>query len=213
MTSEYYIGSASTGNIYSRFTSHLLSLNGSKLVKIAVKKYDLSNFAFLLIDRILEKVNKENNKMLFQLENFYLQSLLPSYNILTKAGGTFCYNYPKSTKLKMKASCNLERQLKIAKLIKGKNINSKIIKNTINTRQKAYLKSRNKLIISEQVQLNMKKKSKPIILYNLDKTVFGKYDSIAKAAKFVNCSVKTIYKALKSENKILKKKYIVKLKI
>ena len=113
----------------------------------------------------------------------------------------------------MKASCNLERQLKIAKLIKGKNINSKIIKNTINTRQKAYLKSRNKLIISEQVQLDMKKKSKPIILYNLDKTVFGKYDSIAKAAKFVNCSVKTIYKALKSENKILKKKYIVKLKI
>jgi hypothetical protein len=57
----------------------------------------------------------------------------------------------------------------------------------------------------------MKKKSKAIILYNLDRTVYGEFPSISEAAKTVGCGIKTISRALKTEKKILKKRFIVKL--
>ena len=56
----------------------------------------------------------------------------------------------------------------------------------------------------------MKKRSKSIILYNLDYTVFGEYPSIVEAAKYINCSEKTITRALNTEKKILKRRFIVK---
>lgn len=56
----------------------------------------------------------------------------------------------------------------------------------------------------------MKKKSKPIILFNLDFTVFGEYYSITDATKAINCNVKTIRRALVTEKKLLKRRFIVK---
>jgi len=56
----------------------------------------------------------------------------------------------------------------------------------------------------------MKKNSKAIIIYNLDYTVYGKYPSIIEAAKSLNCSEKTIRRALKTESKLLKRHWIVK---
>jgi hypothetical protein len=55
----------------------------------------------------------------------------------------------------------------------------------------------------------MKKRSKPIKLFNLDFTVFGEYDSITDAAKSINCNIKTIRRALKTEKKLLKRRFIV----
>jgi DeoR/GlpR family transcriptional regulator of sugar metabolism len=52
----------------------------------------------------------------------------------------------------------------------------------------------------------MKKNSKPIIIYNLDKTVYGEFASIAEAAKSINCSEKTIRRALKTDKKFLKRR-------
>ncbi len=56
----------------------------------------------------------------------------------------------------------------------------------------------------------MKKNSKPIILYNLNHTVFGEYPSIVEAAKSINCGEKTIKRALKTEKKLLIRRFIVK---
>lgn len=55
----------------------------------------------------------------------------------------------------------------------------------------------------------MKKRSKAIILYNLDRTVYGYFNSITEAANIINCGDKTIRRALKTDKKILKGKYIV----
>ena len=52
----------------------------------------------------------------------------------------------------------------------------------------------------------MKKNSKAIIIYNLDYTVYGKYPSIIEAAKSLNCSEKTIRRALNTKKKILKRR-------
>jgi group I intron endonuclease len=206
ITLDYYIGSASTNKFYARFSNHLLNLNGSKIVKFAVKKYKLSEFAFLVLELFPEVVNKENNKNLLDLEDFYLKSLLPNYNILTEAGSSFGYKHTEITRLKMKTNYSLERRIKIGNLNKSKNLSKETIFYKI--REKA-LKRINP-IYSDQAIKNMNKNSKAILLYNLDYTVYGKYSSISDGAKAIGCNIKTIAKALKTKKKLLKRRWIVK---
>nr|YP_010470485.1 GIY-YIG endonuclease [Inonotus hispidus]UVF37973.1 GIY-YIG endonuclease [Inonotus hispidus] len=77
-------------------------------------------------------------------------------------------------------------------------------------REKALSRDRTKINFSEKSILNMKKKSKPLILFNLDFTIFGEYNSITEAAKAINCNIKTIRRALTTDKKILKRRFIVK---
>jgi group I intron endonuclease len=207
ITGDYYIGSASTNKFFSRFSNHLLYFRGSKIIKLAVRKYKLHNFAFLILELFPEKVNKENNKNLLNMEDLYLKSLLPNYNILTEAGSSFGYKHTELSRIKMKNNFSLKRRDFITNLNKSKNFSSEIIEKM---RKRALIK--NKINYSLEALLNMKKNSKPIILYNLNNTVFGEYLSIIEAAKDINCSPRTINRALKTEKKILKRRFIVKYK-
>ena len=54
---------------------------------------------------------------------------------------------------------------------------------------------------SEEALFNMKKRSKGLLALNLDSTVYGKYFSIKKAARSLQCSIKTISRTLKTEKK------------
>jgi len=92
-TKDYYIGSASTGRFYARFCNHVIYFRGSKIVKLAIKKYDLKNFAFVVLDLYPNIVTKENNHELLHLEDKYLKLLVPNYNILTEAGSSFGYKH------------------------------------------------------------------------------------------------------------------------
>ncbi len=205
ITGDYYVGSASTNRLYSRFSNHLLYFRGSKILKHAVKKYSISNFAFLILELFQEIVNKENNKKLLDVEDFYLKSLLPNYNILTEAGSSFGYKHTELNRIKMKTNYSSEQRELIGGLNKGKNL-SKITKEKM--REKALI--RKKIPFSVKALLNLKKNSKAIILYNLDRTVFGEYSSIVEAARSINCVAKTIRRALNTEKKILKRRFIVK---
>jgi hypothetical protein len=40
--------------------------------------------------------------------------------------------------------------------------------------------------------------------------VYGKYPSIVETAKNLNCSVKTVWRSLRSPTKLLKRRWIVK---
>jgi group I intron endonuclease len=205
ITGDYYIGSASTNRFYARFSNHLLYLKGSKILKNAVKKYKISNFAFLILELFDEVVTKENNKKLLDMEDFYLKSLLPNYNILTEAGSTFGYKHTELNRIKMKNNYSLERRERIGNLNKNKELSE-------STKEKMRSKAltREKIIYSNEALLNMKKSSKPIMLYNLDYTTFGEYPSIVEAARSIFCSEKTIRRALSSKSKMLKKRFIVK---
>jgi group I intron endonuclease len=207
ITGDYYIGSASTNRFYARFSNHLLYFRGSKIIKHAVKKYGLSNFAFLILELFPFIVNKENNKNLLNMEDYYLKSLLPNYNILTEAGSSFGYKHTEIDRIKMKLNYSIERRERIGKLNRNKKLSLETIEKI---RDKAL--SKNKIFYSDEALLNMKKKSKPVILYNLNNTVFGEYPSIVEAAKSINCDSKTIKRALKTEKKILKRRFIVKYK-
>lgn len=205
VTLDYYVGSASTNRLYARFSNHLLYFKGSKVVKHAVKKYKLPSFAFIVLELFPEILNKENNKGLIDREDFYLKFLLPNYNILTEAGNTFGYKHTSVDRLKMKNNYSIVRRNAIGNLNKGKKLSLETIEKM---RQAALNKS--KPVLSEKAKLNLKKRCKPIVIYNLDKTVYGCYSSIIDASNSVGCNEKTIKRALLTEKKILKRRYIVK---
>lgn len=198
-TLSYYIGSASTGRINSRFTSHLIYFNGSKMVKNSVKKYGVHNFVFIILELFPEIVNQENNKQLLNLEDFYLKSLLPDYNILTEAGNSFGYKHTEITRIKMKTNYSEERRQQIGSLNKGKNLSPETIENM----RESALK-RDNINYTEQSILNMKKNSKAIIVKELNNIIYGEFNSIVDTAKALNCSTKTIQRTLKSPSQILK---------
>ena len=201
ITLDYYIGSASTGKFYTRFYRLLINLTGSKIVKLAVKKYGIDNFAFLVLELFPEKVNVENNKNLLDLEDFYLKSLLPNYNILTEAGSSFGYKHTDITRIKMRASYSDECRESIGNLNRGKNFSEETKNKMINS---ALSRVRT---FSEKALSNMRKKSKPIILYNInDNTVYGEFYSITEAAAQLNCNEKTIRRSLQTNKKILLKR-------
>lgn len=196
VTLDYYIGSASTDRIHIRFTNHLINFTGSKMVKLAVRKYGLDNFAFIVLEVFPVKINAENNKQLLDLEDFYLKSLLPNYNILTEAGSSFGYKHTEIDRIKMKAIYSNKRREAIGSLNRGKILSEET--------------SRSPRKFSEEVLANMKKKSVGIKLHNLSNNVlYGEYSSITEAAKSISCDVKTITRALNTEKKNLLKRWKV----
>lgn len=201
ITLDYYIGSASTGKFHARFSNHLFNFHGSKVVKNAVKKHGISCFAFIVLELFPEIVNKENNKKLLDLEDFYLKSLLPNYNILTEAGSSFGYKHNEITRLNMKTSYSEECIIATDNLNRGK----RFFPSTIETMKQSAL-NRIKPIYSPEGIQNMQKNYKSLLVYNMDYTVYGEFYSIAEASKSLSCSQKTIYRALQTPKKILRRR-------
>lgn len=200
ITLDFYIGSAATNKFYARFSNHLFNFNGSKIVKLAVKKYSISEFAFIVLEIFPEVVTKENNKKLLDLEDYYLKSLLPNYNILTEAGSSFGYKHTELTRIKMRNNYSEARRLQIGSLNKGKILS----RETIEKIRSAL--NRGNIYISPEARENMKKSSKKLRVYNLDRTVYGEFPSIVETAKSLSCSEKTIRRTLKTEKRILKRR-------
>lgn len=219
ITLDYYIGSASTGRFHSRFVNHLFYLNGSKVIKNAVRKYNINSFAFIILELFEEKVTRENNKKLMDLEDFYLKSLLPNYNILLEAGSSFGYKHSEVTRLKMVTNYSEERRLAIGNLKfslefpsrKTKARNKTFTNETIEAMKQAVAGeayyaalAKNRSAESRKLSIesinNLKKNSKAIIIYNVNGTVYGKFKSITEAAKSIGSSIKTIQRALKNKN-------------
>lgn len=185
VTKDYYIGSASSDKFYARLSNHLIYFRGSKVLKAAVNKYGLENFAFLILNLYPKNITKENNKELIDLEDIYLKTYLPNYNILTEAGSSFGYKHTDIDRIKIYNNENTKEEIGL--------LNKKLLlKKALN--KKSILVSKTKLSYI-----------RPIILYNLDRTVFGKYSTIIKAAEAINSSVKTLSRALNTKKKLVKR--------
>lgn len=207
ITKDYYIGSAATNRFNARFSNHLIYFRGSKIVKLAVKKYDIKNFAFIILELYPNIVTKENNKELLNLEDKYLKLLLPNYNILTEAGSSFGYKHTEVDRQKMKDFYGQARRDMIGSLNRDKKLSSETI-------EKIREKALNRPPMSVAGGSETKKKciahTRPVVLYNLNGTVYGEYFTILDASKSINCDEKTIRRALKTEKKLVKKQWIVK---
>jgi group I intron endonuclease len=175
----------------------------SKIVKLAVKKYKLENFAFIILEIYPNIVTKENNKELMDLEDKYLKLLLPNYNILTEAGSSFGYKHTDVDRLKMKDIYSDARREMIGKLNRGKNLSEVTI-------EKIRASALKRAPMPEETKAKCITNTRPVFLYNLNGTIYGKYKTIIEAAKAINCSQKTIRRSLKTEKKLVKKQWIVK---
>jgi group I intron endonuclease len=202
-TKDYYIGSASTNRFYARFSNHVIYFRGSKIVKLAIKKYKLENFSFLILELYHNVVTKENNKELIYLEDKYLKLLLPNYNLLTEAGSSFGYKHTELDRQKMKDVYSQERRERIGNLNKGKKL-------SLETIEKIREKALTRPPMSYETKQGSIKHTRPVILYNINGTVYGEYTNIIEAAKVIDCNEKTIRRALKTEEKLVKKQLIVK---
>jgi group I intron endonuclease len=197
ITGDYYIGSASTNRFFSRFSKHLVSFLGSKVVKNAVKKYGIENFAFIILELYPKPVNIHTNRELLDLEDSYLSLLTPTYNILTEAGSSFGYKHSELDRQKMKENYSEERRNKIGNLNKGKKFSAETI-------ERMRIAALNRSPMPEETRKKLSK-GKSITIYNLNDTIFGQYDSILAAAEALNCGEKTIRRALKTESKLIKR--------
>ena len=198
ITKDYYIGSASTNRFYARFSNHVIYFRGSKIVKSAVKKYELKNFAFIVLELYPNVVTKENNKELLDLEDKYLKLLLPNYNILTEAGSSFGYKHTEVDRIKMKDVYSDARKERIGSLNRGQKLSPETI-------EKMREKALNRPPMSNETKKKCISNTRPIVLYNLNGTVYGKYFTILEAAKSINCGEKTIRRALKTEKRLVKR--------
>lgn len=198
ITKDYYIGSAATNRFYARFCNHLIYFRGSKVVKLAVKKYELNNFAFIILELYPNIVTKENNKELLDLEDKYLKLLLPNYNILTEAGSSFGYKHTEVDRKKMKDIYTDARREMVGSLNRGKKFSPETI-------EKMREKALNRSLMSDETKIKCIAHTRPVVLYNLNGTVYGEYSTILDAAKSINCSEKTIRRALKTEKGLVKR--------
>ena len=200
ITKDYYIGSAATNRFYARFSNHLIYFRGSKIVKSAVKKYKLNNFAFIILELYPDIVTKENNKELLDLEDRYLKLLLPNYNILTEAGSSFGYKHTEVDRQKMKDIYTDARREMVGSLNRGKKLSPETI-------EKMREKALNRSPMLDEIKKKCIAHTRPVVLYNLNGTVYGEYSTILDAANSINCGDQ---KSIKNKKGLVKRQWIVK---
>lgn len=113
---KFYIGSAITGNLYSRFHKHLFSLVGSKVLASAVRKYGLAEFAFLVLETVPQNI------LLLSREDYYIETLKPEYNIAKLATNATGWKHTEESLQKMRENYSDERRKTIGGLNKGKTL-------------------------------------------------------------------------------------------
>lgn len=194
-----YVGSAITGQMPMRFHRHLYGLNGSKLVAAAVLKYGLENFAFVVADTIPFVVTQEANQALLDLEDHYLQLLLPEYNIAEVAGNTFGVQHTTETKALMRVNYSSERRARIGDLNRGKSLSEKtieLIRRAALARSPMTDETRTKISAnSAKANLYQVSRVDGTLLRNGLSSITLR--TIPNLAKYCKCSEKTVRRALK----------------
>lgn len=192
VTEDYYIGSAPTNRFYARFSNHLIYFRGSKILKASVKKYGLNNFLFVILEIFPSPINKENNKDLLLLEDRYLKTYLPNYNILTEAGSSFGYKHTEVVRQKMKDNYSDERREFIRNLNKGKNLSTETIEKI---RELASVATK-RPEMSEETKLKCVTRPRTVTIKDIKENLIYTFPNLKIAAKCCNCSYKTIQRAL-----------------
>lgn len=197
ITGQKYIGSAITNKLHVRFANHCIHSNhGSKLVKKSIKEFGLNNFMFGILEYIDEITTNENNKDLLNLEQFYLDQIIPELNILKTAGNSFGYTHSEETLIKMKESYTEERKdilRKFQENRKGKW--SEESKNKISLSNISRLSHLN-LNTEEELLKRSNRFSKTIYL-KLNNNIVCEFKNINQMCNYICCSEKTIRRSIK----------------
>jgi len=201
VTDNFYIGSAVTNRFYSRFYKHLIKSLGNKNIAIDLENYGIGNFAFVILEFYPEEITKRNNPNLMALETYWIQTYKPTYNVLLEAGNSLGYKHTEEIKQKLRDIYSDERRNQVALLNKNKPLPDSV---------KPLLREK-ALNRSEEVKNKYRLASlKSVTLYNIDGSVYTKFDGVRLTAKHFGCDHKTINKYIKS-GELFKKQWYIKL--
>nr|AYD91435.1 hypothetical protein [Volvariella volvacea] len=214
---KMYVGSATTGRMGNRFYKHLYGGNGSSLVWAAIQKYGLQDFAFVVVETLPSLVTREDNKDLLTLEDHYIVTLLPSYNIAPKAGNTFGFKHKEETKEAMSLNYSSERREAIGSLNRGKSL----APSTIELMREAALKRGS---MPDSIRAKVSANSTVAQLYEVSQVDGSSFSSpdgvmvtsvtlrtIPVVANFIGCNERTVRRALKSNGIVLKLWHVIAL--
>lgn len=199
---NFYVGSASSNRINTRFRNHCIHLKSSnKPLLRAINKYGIQNFSFHIVEYFNGFVNKENLKLnhlkLLERESFFISYLKPIYNILTYAGSSLGFKHTDETPHKMQINYSQERKNQIGNLNKGKTL-------TKDVRDQLKLKAKERFSdVNFKTEFLLKNKDnlfkgKNVILCNAEGDILSRYTSIQQVSQVFSINRKTVRKYLKS---------------
>lgn len=204
---KFYVGSAITNRINTRFRNHCFHGAGSPITKRAINHHGIENFYFIIYEYfpgiILKDNLKTENIKLLARESEIIKELNPEYNILKIAGNSTGYKHTTETKTIMKENYSEIRKNKIKNLNLNKNL-SEETRNKISESRIEFFKKN-----PDFKEFLKKLSSKPVILYDLKTGQNMSFSSIRTLSKSLGCCNKTINKALKN-NTLIKNQYKVK---
>lgn len=205
---KIYVGSAiskkyTQNRLYIRFRNHFFNTHKPFPVTRAVQKYGVQHFSW----EILEFTEISSTR---ERETYYIQTLLPEYNILQQADSSIGYQHTNETLLKMKTRYSESRRLRIGNFNKNKQLD-------FETRQKiskAALKRTPEQKKTHQQICDIFNKSKfskkTQVLDGNTQKVLGTYASLRQACLAWNGNYRTFKRVVKSGNKIHKLNIYVK---
>jgi len=206
-----YVGSAITNRIPNRFHKHLFGGSGSLLVANAVAKYGLDQFAFVLLDTVPEVKSASDNTSLLALENYYIQLLSPSYNVLPEAGNSYGFRHTDDKRAQMSLNYSDVRKETIGSLNRGKQLSAMTIERiTASALARPPMTDATKALVS----LNSAKAE----LYEVSLADGGLLSNgapniilrtVRVVAEYTGCGEKTVRRAV-SNNIVVKRKWIIK---
>jgi group I intron endonuclease len=212
---DMYVGSAVTGRMYIRFHKHLYS-TGSVKVAAAVRKYGLSNFAFIVIEVLEPADGVLDNKLLLSREQYYIDTLPTEYNIAPLAGNTAGVLHTEQTKADMRKNYSDERREMIGSLNPGKTLSPETI-------EAIRLASLNRSPMSDDTRALVSANSAKAQLYSLSRVDGTSFSSAGGEVVFsevlrtlpvvagvIGCGEKTVRRAMAS-NGIVKNTWQVTL--
>ena len=220
-TGDIYIGQST--NLSSRFINYYnISYLSSKIhliISRALIKYGYSKFSL----EILEYCDKS---VLLKREQYYLDKLNPSYNILKLAGSSKGFKHSEETKAKISKSLKgiytgnksalfgrvHSEETKILMSLKKAGDKNPIFGKTLSDKTKELIKQRalGRTLSEETKALLSLKHGNPVNLYEKNYTgefsLIGSFVSVRKAAKFLDISAGTVTRYMQS-GKLFKDKY------
>lgn len=205
---KIYVGSAAIKNMYRRYSAHLLKgKGGSLLVKRAVLKYGLENFAFVVIETTK---NIKNKAEIISIEQKYIDMLNPKYNIAKIAGSLLNFKWSLESKLRLKKSLKLKTHLENLRILR---INRRVSLETRKLlKEKALSRAKITNETRKKMSLNNNKAVKILAYFAKNGEIYQEFVSIAAAAEhfFNDRSRRSPIKYALAKNKLILNKYYLR---